>query len=117
MSLFDVFKKKVVPVATPKPNTVKKTAKEIATENGDPYVSVLSVELDIDNVGNGAFELDWNDTFLAKLMKAGYKGKTDADIVDLWFKDICRNVLLETYEQEMADPDKRPATRTESNNS
>lgn len=73
--------------------------KEAATKRGEPYVSVVTVEIDPDNVQNGAFELDWNDIFVAKLMKAGYQGKDDAQIVDQWFQDICRNVLMENFEQ------------------
>lgn len=75
------------------------SAKDAATKKGEPYVSVVSVELDPDNVGNGAFELDWNDIFIAKLVKAGYKGRDDAQIVDQWFQEICRNVIMENYEQ------------------
>jgi len=78
---------------------VKASAKDVATKRGDPYVSVVSVELDPDNVGNGAFELDWNDIFVARLVKAGYEGKDQAQIVDRWFQTICRNVLAENYEQ------------------
>jgi hypothetical protein len=89
----------------PKP----KTAKELATEQNEPWVSVISVELDPSNIGSGAFELDWNDKFVANLVRAGYKGKTDQQIVDQWFQDICRNVVLENFEQEMADPDMRQA--------
>jgi hypothetical protein len=73
--------------------------KDSATKRGEPYVSVVTVEIDPDNVQNGAFELDWNDIFVAKLMKAGYQGKDDAQIVDQWFQDICRNVLMENFEQ------------------
>jgi hypothetical protein len=75
------------------------SAKEAATKKKEPYVSVVAVELDPDNVENGAFELDWNDIFVAKLVKAGYKGRDDAQIVDQWFQTICRNVLAENYEQ------------------
>ena len=86
--------------ATAKPKLrVSANAKEAATRRGEPYVSVVSVELDQDNVGNGAFELDWNDIFVAKLIRAGYEGKDDAQIVDRWFQTICRNVIMENYEQ------------------
>jgi len=78
---------------------VSASAKAAATKKGEPYVSVVSVELDPDNVGNGAFELDWNDVFVARLVKAGYEGRDDAAIVDRWFQDICRNVIMENYEQ------------------
>ena len=94
-------KKTVTPKETKTPRlTIKaKSAKELATKKGEPCVSILNVELDTDDIGNGAFELDWNDIFVAKLVKAGYQGKTDADIVDNWFKTICRNILTEEYEQ------------------
>lgn len=85
------------------------SAKDAATKRGEPYVAVVGVELDPDNVGNGAFELDWNDIFIAKLSKAGYKGRDDAQMVDQWFQDICRNVIMENFEQWEANqsPDSR----------
>lgn len=91
----------------------KKTAKEIATEAGEPYISVVSIELDPDDVGNGAFELDWNEVFVARLVKAGYmqkKDDTDAEIVDRWFQSVCRNILNENFEQWEANQpvDARP---------
>lgn len=98
----------------PKTHKVKaKTAKEIATEAGNPYVSVVAVELDPDDVGNGAFELDWNEIFIARLVKAGFQMKkedTDADIVDRWFQTVCKNIIAENYEQwEVNQPiDARP---------
>ena len=96
--------KKTVAAKTEPKLKVKATGpKEAATKRGEPYVSIVSIELDKDDVGNGAFELDWNDAFLAKLVKAGYEGKTDADIVDRWFQTICRNVLQENFEQWAAN--------------
>ena len=80
----------------------EKTAKEIATEAGEPYVAILSVELDPDNIGNGAFELDWNDKFIANLVRAGYQSKPneeDSVIVDRWFQIVCKNIAMETFEQ------------------
>lgn len=113
--MFDFLKKKIKEEhKDEKPKSKKvKTAKELATEAGDPYVSVVSVELDPDNVGNGAFELDWNDVFVAKLVKAGFmmkKDDTDAEIVDRWFQSVCRNILNENYEQWEANQpvDARP---------
>ena len=104
--LKNAFKKKPEPVAEkPKQTKKKKSEKEIATEKNEPWVSILSVDLDPNDVCNGAFELDWNDVFVAKLVKAGYmmdKNDTDADIVDRWFQNICRHVVMETWEQEEA---------------
>lgn len=114
--MFSWLKKKSQPKNTKslsEPKVKTKTAKEVATDAGEPYVSVVSVELDPDNVGNGAFELDWNDVFVAKLVKSGFmmkKDDTDAEIVDRWFQSVCRNILNENYEQWEANQpiDARP---------
>jgi hypothetical protein len=93
------------PPAPPKKKAPEKSAKELATESGEPYVAVLSMDVDPDNLHQGAFELDWNDIFVARLVKAGYMMKptdTDADIVDRWFQNVCRHVVMETWEQEQA---------------
>jgi hypothetical protein len=112
MGFLDRFKKKPeVKSEAPKPR--KKSAKDLATEKGEPYVAILSVDLDPDNIGNGAFELDWNDKFIANLVRAGYQHKptdTDADLVDRWFADVCKNVVAENFEQWEANQpmDARP---------
>ena len=108
MGLFDIFKKKKpAKVEAPKPPPkVKKTEKELATERGEPWVGILSMDIDPENLHQGAFELDWNDKFVANLIRAGYQGKpndTDAEIVDRWFQNICRHVVMETWEQEQAN--------------
>ena len=93
------------PPAPPKKKEPVKTEKELATEKGEPYVSVLRMDVDPANLHQGAFELDWNDIFVARLVKAGYMMKptdTDADIVDRWFQNVCRHVVMETWEQEQA---------------
>lgn len=90
--------------------------KDIATAAGEPWVQVLGIEVDPGNLGAGAFELDWNDIFVARLIKSGYQGKTDQDIVDNWFQDICRNVVMETYQQEQADPSNRRDRRKDLGN-
>lgn len=86
------------------------TPRQIADAKGEPWVSVVQVELDPDNIGNGAFELDWNDKFITNLVRAGYKGKDDAAMVDQWFQDVCKNVIAENYEQWEANQpyDARP---------
>ena len=104
IEMFDYFKKKSKKPAESKekPEKVEKSAKELATERGEPYVTILSMDVDPDNIHSGAFELDWNDKFVANLIRAGYVGKTDADIVDQWFQNVCRHVVMETWEQEQA---------------
>ena len=68
------------------------------------------MQLDPADINNGAFEMDWNDKFVLNLIKAGYKEKDDdkdETIVDRWFQQVCRNIALEVYEQEQADPHNR----------
>jgi hypothetical protein len=95
----------------PKPaKAPQRSPKEIATLAGEPYINVLNMEVNPDDINSGAFELDWNDKFVLNLIKAGYKMReddTDAVIVDRWFQTICRNIALEIYEQQQADPDNR----------
>ena len=116
MGLFDRLKSLKKKPKVEEAKTVKiskKSAKDIATEKGEAYISVLSVELDPENMGNGAFELDWNDKFISNLVRAGYQLKPnepETDIVDRWFADVCKNVIAENYEQWEANQpmDSRP---------
>jgi hypothetical protein len=121
MGMFDFLKKKVEPPQKKKPIAAEakkqtKSAKDIATEKGEPYVNILSMDIDPNDMQNGAFELDWNDIFIAKLVKAGYMmgpNDTDADIVDRWFTNVCRNVVLETFEQyEAMNPERDRLVKT-----
>ena len=110
MGFFDRFKtkppakeekEKVIRV----PKAPEKTAKELATEKGEPYVAIVTMDIDPNNLHQGAFELDWNEIFVARLIKAGYMMKptdTDGEIVDRWFQNVCRHVVMETWEQEQA---------------
>ena len=105
MGLFDRFKKKPQKTEAPREIKAKKSAKDIATEKGEPYVAILSMDIDQENLHEGSFELDWNSMFVTRLIKAGYmikKDDTDAEIVDRWFQNVCRHVVMETWEQEQA---------------
>jgi len=109
-------KKKPVEVKTEAPRPKKKSEKELATERGEPYVTILSMEIDPENLQSGSFELDWNEKFVANLVRAGYQMNakdTDADIVDRWFTTVCRNVVMETYEQyEAMNPERDRVIKT-----
>jgi hypothetical protein len=115
LKIFDIFKKKKV-TAPDTPTAPQKMEKEIANEKGEPYVNIVSMEIDPENIQNGAFELDWNDKFVANLIRAGYQKDskdTDSDIVDRWFTAVCRNVVLETYEQyEAMNPERDRVVKT-----
>ena len=114
MGIFDLFKRKEKVEQTAVSNekvgkeikksaepakSKKKSDKDLATEKGDPYIAILSMDVDPADINSGVFEFDWNDKFVANLKRAGYQGRTDADLVDQWFQNVCRNVVLETYEQ------------------
>jgi hypothetical protein len=68
-----------------------------ATAKGEPYVAVLDTKVNPDNVRNGFFELDWNDLFVLQLKQAGYgfDGDADEEIVDRWFRGLCKDVANE----------------------
>lgn len=70
----------------------KLTPKELATERKEPWVAVLETHVNKENIRNGFFELDWNEFFVLELRKAGYKGSSDEEIVDMWFSELCKNV-------------------------
>lgn len=117
--LKNLFKKQEVkPVVKkePKPKQTKTPTelsdKEKATAAGEPYIAITKVEINPENINDGAFDLDFNDKFVLNLIRAGYKQRdddTDVIIVDRWFQTVCRNVALEMYEQQVADPENRDA--------
>jgi len=69
--------------------------KALATKNGEPWVAVLDTQVNPDNIRNGFFELDWNNEFIEQLLDAGYKGETNEQIVDAWFRTIVSQMLVE----------------------
>ena len=117
--LKNLFKKQEVkPVAKKesKPKQAKSktelSEKEKATAASEPYIAITKVEINPENINDGAFDLDFIDKFVLNLIKAGYKQRdddTDVIIVDRWFQTVCRNIALEMYEQQVADPENRDA--------
>jgi hypothetical protein len=74
--------------------------KNMANFNGKEYVRVVGMELDEDSPGQGYFELDFNDNFVEYLAKSGYEGVEQDQIVDNWFSDLCKNIVLQDLEDE-----------------
>lgn len=75
----------------------KRDPKSYATRKGEPWVSVLDVKINKDNIRNGFFELDWNDIFIKELIQNGYGVDNDPqeEVVDRWFRDIIYQMLDE----------------------
>ena len=69
--------------------------KDYHTRKKEPWVNVIDVKVNEENVRNGFFELDWNEYFIAQLVEAGYGVENDPEeeIVDRWFRDIVHNML------------------------
>jgi hypothetical protein len=69
--------------------------KDYHTRKKEPWVNVIDVKVNEENVRNGFFELDWNEYFIAQLIAAGYGVENDPEeeIVDRWFRDIVHNML------------------------
>ena len=89
-------------VGTGVPLIKKLSEKETKTAAGEPYVHILGITIDPDTPRLGDIELDWNSHFITFLKKNGYAGQSDEQVVDQWFQDVCRHVVLETYEQDEA---------------
>lgn len=75
--------------------------KAAATLANQPYVSVVSSSLEND-LSSGTFTIEYNDIFLNNLKAAGFQGANNEAIVDQWFNLVCKNVVLETYENDEA---------------
>ena len=75
--------------------------KKVAEIKKEPYVNVVNIDVNPENAQAGYMELDWNDHFVKFLHDDGYTGKSDEDVVNKWFNDVCRTVLV----QEAADQD------------
>lgn len=73
----------------------KMSPKEQATAKGEPWINVLDVKVNEDNIRNGFFEMDWNSYFIEELRQAGYGLEADPEeeIVDRWFRDIVYQML------------------------
>jgi|TARA_B110000908_G_C9963681_1_gene317996 hypothetical protein len=77
--------------------------KQQATKDNKPWVAVLDTQVNSDNIRNGFFELDWNNQFIEDLLDAGYKGETNEQIVDAWFRTIVSQMLEEDGQDPKRD--------------
>ena len=106
MKIFDklIDKKKIkeatLPTSEEQRRAILEKEKAQATKRKEPWVAVLDTHINPENIRNGFFELDWNNEFIERLLDAGYKGETNEQIVDSWFKTIARQIL---EDQGMSD--------------
>ena len=76
--------------------------KQEATAAGKAWISVIDTQVNPANIKNGFFELDWNNQFIEELLDAGYKGETNEQIVDAWF----RTIVVQMLQEEGLDPER-----------
>lgn len=89
-------------------------AKMSATARGEPYIAVVNSTYDPALKLSGVeFEFDWNHLWIEQLIAAGYIGSTEEQLIQRWFEDLCRTVVLEGAENEpIPFNSRRAATRT-----
>ncbi len=75
--------------------------KAVADIKKAPYINVLKLDVNPENAKAGYMELDWNDHFVSFLHENGYTAENDEAVVNKWFNDVCRTVLV----QEIQDQD------------
>lgn len=66
--------------------------KDDASRRGEPWVGVLDIQVNEENIRNGFFELDWNNEFVEQLIDHGFQGESAEDIVDQWFRAVVNDV-------------------------
>ena len=65
-----------------------------------PWVEVKKMQVNEEDPKQGYMELDWNDEFVAMLTEKGYTGESDESVVNGWFNDVCRTVLLDEIQDQ-----------------
>lgn len=69
--------------------------KQTATLEKRPWVTIEMAVSDENPSQIGAFELDWNEYFIAELKQNGYDGLTDSIIIEQWFSMTCATIAAE----------------------
>lgn len=92
-NIFKKNKKEVAQTPEEQRRAILQKEKDQATKRKEPWVAVLDTQINPDNIRHGFFELDWNNEFIEQLLDAGYKGETNEQIVDSWFRTIAKQIL------------------------
>lgn len=97
MSLEDKLRGKMTGMSYEPDNSESQLSAEkaSATKRKEPWVGVLDIKVNEENVRNGFIELDWNEYFIEALVDAGYIGEKPEEIVDKWFRTIISQMMVE----------------------
>jgi hypothetical protein len=94
-------------------NLFGKKPEATGKEGSEPWVNVVNTNFDGENPNQGFMELEWNAAFIKFLRDHEYSGKTDEEVVDKWFTDLCKNIGAQMDEDSkfVADADILPKRR------
>jgi hypothetical protein len=66
--------------------------KQSAALKNEPWISIVNSGFDPEQGIDGVFfEFDWNPQWIDFLRVNGYVGRSDEQVVDDWFADVCRS--------------------------
>jgi len=66
--------------------------KQRATLKNEPWIAIINSGFDPQQGIDGVFfEFDWNETWIEFLRSNGYSGRSDEQVIDEWFADVCRS--------------------------
>lgn len=70
--------------------------KTVATLKNEPWIGIKNDGYDPKQGVSGLFfEFDWNNQWISYLKENGYRGQSDEEIVEKWFQDTCRAVIMD----------------------
>ena len=91
----------------------KEVPNPMPEDENEPWVNVVKTNVDPNDPKQGFMELEWNEAFIKFLREHNYQGKTDEEVVDKWFTDLCKNIGAQMDEESkfVADADVLPKKR------
>lgn len=80
-----------------KPKKPRKPRVKKVAEKKEPKVEILKFDFDPADPKVGSIELDWNTEFIELLIKHGYAGTSEEEIIDQWLNDVCRTIIANQF--------------------
>lgn len=66
--------------------------KQRANLKNEPWIGIINSGFDPEQGVDGVFfEFDWNQQWIEYLRTNGYTGRSDEQVIDEWFSDVCRS--------------------------
>ena len=66
--------------------------KQRAMLKNEPWIGIVNSGFDPEQGIDGVFfEFDWNQQWIEYLRTNGYSGRTDEQVIDDWFTEVCRS--------------------------